>query len=258
MVKLIFSRRWWWTTLLVLAAMGVLVRLGFWQLDRLAQRQVLNTHVKAVQAAPVLVISDNIPAVDLTQMEYGAVKAIGRFDYDHQVAIRNQVWTQSWGDENGYALLTPLVLPNGQAVWVERGWIPAQYNTPDSWRQFDEPGAAPVEGLIRLPLKKGEMGGGVPDPTLAPGQARLDFWNYVNIERLRQQVPYPLLPVYIQQTVADSPTPLPYRLLPKLDLNDGPHLGFAMMWFFYAILLCVGYPFYLKGQEKRNHPKLSH
>jgi len=198
-----------------------------------------------------LVLSDNIPALDLTQMEYRAVKAIGRYDYEHQVAIRNQVWTQSWGDDIGFSLLTPLVLSNGQAVWVERGWIPSQYNTPGVWRQFDEPGVMLVEGILRLPLKKGEMGGGVPDPTLAPGQTRLDFWNYVHIERLQRQVPYLTLPIYIQQTVADSPTSLPYRYQPVLDSNDSPHLGYAMMWFFYAILLCAGYPIYLARQENR-------
>jgi len=227
------------------------VRLGFWQLDRLAQRKAFNMHVKAVQAAPALILSKNIPAVDLTQMEYGAVKAIGRFDYDHQVAIRNQVWTQSWGDEIGYALLTPLVLPNGQAVWVERGWIPSQYSTPDSWRQFDEPVTAPVEGIIRLPLKKGEMGGGVPDPTLAPGQARLDFWNYVNIERLQQQVPYLLLPIYIQQAPDPSWTGMPYRSQPKLELSEGSHMSYAIQWFTFAAILGLGYPFFIRRQERR-------
>jgi surfeit locus 1 family protein len=110
---------------------------------------------------------------------------------------------------------------------------------------------ARVEGIIRLPLKKGEMGGGVPDPPLAPGQTRLDFWNYANIERLQQQVPYLTLPIYIQQTVADSPTSLPYPLPPVFVVDDTPHLGYAMMWFFFAILLCVGYPFYLARQD--NH-----
>ena len=251
MLRLVFSRRAGLTTLLVLAATAVLVRLGIWQLDRFTQHQAFNAHLKVVRAAPVLVLSENLSSLDLTQMEYRAVMATGKFDYDHQVAIRNQVWTQSWGDDIGFSLLTPLVLSNGQAVWVERGWIPSQYNTPGVWRQFDEPGVMLVEGILRLPLKKGEMGGGVPDPTLAPGQTRLDFWNYVHIERLQRQVPYLTLPIYIQQTVADSPTSLPYRYQPVLDSNDSPHLGYAMMWFFYAILLCAGYPIYLARQENR-------
>jgi surfeit locus 1 family protein len=244
-----FSRRWWWTTLILLAAIAVMVRLGFWQLDRLAQRKSANTHLRSMQAAPVLPLSGDALSQDLTSMEYRAVTATGRYDFEYQVAIRNQVWTQSWGDDPGYALLTPLILENGQGILVERGWIPAEYTTPETWRQFDEAGTISVMGIIRLPTEKPEMGS-VKDPTLAPEQTRLDFWNLVNIERLQQQIPYLLLPVYIQQTPKTSQTSLLNRSIPTPDLSDGPHLGFALMWFFYATLVLFGYPVYLRKQER--------
>ena len=250
MLKLMFSRNWWWTTLLVLAAAALSIRLGIWQLDRLAQRREFNAQVAAMQAAPAIFLYGDEGAGDLTKMEYRTANAAGAYDFEHQVAIRNQVWTQSWGDENGYALLTPLVLPNGTAVLVERGWIPAEYNTPKSWRQFDELGAIIVEGIIRLPRTKGEMGGGIPDPTLAPGEAGLEFWNFVNIDRIRQQMPYPLLSVYIQQAPSASQTSLPYRSLPEIDLSSGAHIGYALQWFFYAGLLLFGYPVYLKKHKE--------
>ena len=41
----ILSRSWIATTLLALAGAAVCVRLGIWQLDRLAQRQAFNSHV---------------------------------------------------------------------------------------------------------------------------------------------------------------------------------------------------------------------
>jgi surfeit locus 1 family protein len=179
-------------------------------------------------------------------MEYRRVKVAGTYDFEHQIAIRNQVWTQSWGNDIGYALLTPLRLSNGAAVLVQRGWIPAEDNTPVSWRQFDEPGTVVVEGIIRLPREKGEMGGGIPDPTLVPGQSRLDFWNFINIGRIQQQVPYPLLGVYIQQAPDGAQASLPYRSLPEVDLSEGAHLGYALQWFFYAGLLFFGYPVFLK------------
>jgi hypothetical protein len=136
----------------------------------------------------------------------------------------------------GYALLTPLVLPNGTAVLVERGWIPAEDNTPESWRQFDEPGTAAVEGIIRLPQTKGEMGG-IPDPTLAPGETSLDFWNFVNIDRIQQQIPYPLLNVYIQQAPSASQTSLPYRSLPEIDLAAEQTWGMRNNGFFTGLLV---------------------
>ena len=205
-----------------------------------------------MQAMPVLELSTLGPQEELEEMEYRPVRVTGRYDFEHQVAIRNQFWTQEWGIESGYALLTPLILENGQAILVERGWIPAKYDTPASWRQFDELGPITIEGVIRLGTQKGEMRGGVPDPTLSPGQQGLDFWNFVNIDRLQDQIPYPLHDVYIQQAAEVGKTSLPYPSSPELDLSSSTHLGYALQWFFFASLLLFGYPVYLKIQADRS------
>jgi len=249
MLRLMFSRRWLWTTLIVMVGIGVAIRLAIWQLDRNAERRSNVRNIQAVQDLPFLNLNLLPIPDDLAEMEYRHVTVSGTYDFEHQVALRNQVWTQSWGDESGYALLTPLILPNGQAVMVERGWFPSQYNSPDKWQQFNEPGTITVDGIIRLQMKKGEMGGGVPDPTLAPSETRLDFWNFVNLSRLQKQIPYPLLDVYIQQAPDSNPQTLPYRWLSQPDLNTGAHIGFALMWFFYAGLLLFGYPRWLKKQK---------
>ena len=44
-LKMLVGRRWWWVTLLAIAGVAVLIRLGFWQLDRLEQRRAYNHHV---------------------------------------------------------------------------------------------------------------------------------------------------------------------------------------------------------------------
>ena len=246
MLRLMFSRRWWWTTLLVAAGIAVVIRLGFWQLARYAENHAYNTHLSAMQAAPELVLGAGDPVSGLAGMEYRAVRVSGSFDFTHQVAIRNQVYTQSWGDDMGYALVTPLVMADGQAVLVERGWIPLKDNTPAAWRQFDQPGPVTVAGVIRLPAKP-EMGGEA-DPTPAPGQS-LDFWNIVNVPRLQKQMPYALLPVYVEQNPDPVQSGLPYRDLPVPEpADDGSNLGYAMVWFSFGVLLFFGYPLYLKRQ----------
>lgn len=145
--------------------------MGIWQLDRDAEKRASIKHIQAMHAMAALDLNQDALPSDLIDMEYRKVNVVGEFDFEHQVALRNQVWTQSWGDEPGYALLTPLILPDGQAVMVERGWVPYQYNSPDTWGQLDEPGEVSVEGILRLPMEKGQLGGGVPDPTLAPGDS---------------------------------------------------------------------------------------
>jgi len=249
MFRLLFSRRWWWTTLLVAAAIAVTVLLGFWQVGRYQVNHAFNNHLDAMQAAPTLDLASADPA-GLTGMEYRAVTAAGNYDLAHQVAIRNQVWEQTWGQDVGYDLLTPLVLADGRAVLVDRGWIPLVDGTRAAWAQFDQTGTVHIQGVIRLPAAP-EMGGGVPDPTLAPGQTGLDFWNLVDLKRLQVQIPHPLLPFYIQLSPDPSQAGLPYRAVPVPEpADDGSNLGYATVWYLFSLLLFFGYPVYLKKQTE--------
>jgi surfeit locus 1 family protein len=244
-LRAMFSRQWIVATLLVLAGGALCVRLGIWQLDRLEQRRAFNAHVEAMWAAEPLILEGQ-PAEDLTTMEYRAVTVSGTYDLENQVALRNRYFR----NEYGYHLLTPLILDDGSAVLVDRGWIPADGNdTPVDWRKYDQPGPVILEGQIRLGQAKPDLGG-VPDATLAPGQTRLDFWNIVNLERIREQVPYPLLDVFVQPDVdlQDVEPPIPYQ--PEIELTEGSHQGYAIQWFTYATILVTGYPFYVRRQIK--------
>jgi len=249
MFKMMFSRRWWWTTLIVLAGIGLTIRLGFWQLDRHEQRQSRIGHITAVQELPVLDLNMDPLPTNLETMEYRQVTATGEYDFDHQVALRNQVRPRMTGNDPGFTLITPLLLEDGSAVMVERGWIPKEYDTASKWRQFDEPGTVRVAGVIRISMEKGEMGSALVDPTLAPGESRLDTWNFVNLPRLQEQVPYPILDIYIEQAPGVISESLPFRQQVPPDLDPGAHIGFALQWFFYAALLIFGYPVWLKKQR---------
>ena len=143
---LMFSRKWFLTTVLVVAGSVLCVRLGIWQLDRLQQRRVFNAHYLAVRKeAPLDVNFASVQA--LSTSEYRDVVASGTYDFANQVALRNQYN----GNEYGYHLLTPLLIADGTAVLVDRGWIPADGNTaPSDWRKYDVPGQVKVKGILRL------------------------------------------------------------------------------------------------------------
>jgi surfeit locus 1 family protein len=243
-VSKLFGRKWILITALVIVGALVCARLGIWQLDRLAQRRAFNSHVYAMQALPPL----ELPSQEqLTGMEYRAVQASGTYDFEHQVAIRNQFH----GNQYGYHLLTPLHLSDAETVLVDRGWIPADGNSaPADWRKYDDSGTVIVNGVIRLEPTDSTIGGAV-DPTLTPGQTQLDFWVYVNIKRIRQQMPYPILPIYIQLNPDPNRTNPPIPIQPELDLSEGPHQGYAIQWFSFSTILLVGYPLYVRKQENR-------
>jgi surfeit locus 1 family protein len=240
-----FTHKWLLTTILVLAGAAVCARLGIWQLDRLTQRRAFNTHYLEASMTTPLVL-EKAPAEDLTSMEYRSVSATGRYDPSNDVVLRNQYHD----GQPGYFLLTPLILADGTAILIERGWIPADGNSePTDWAKYDQSGDVTITGIIRLGQSKPDVGG-VPDPELSAGQTRLDFWNLVNLERIGRQLPYKILPVFIQPDPDPKLDHPPYPYQPVIEISEGPHMGYALQWFSFSALLLFGYPFFLRKQLK--------
>ncbi len=99
---------WIITTLLVLAAVIGMVRLGFWQLDRLEQRRAFNARVLAQAQAAPLDLNTEMPEdpQSLYELEYRQVTARGTFDTAGEILLRNQVWEGSARVSPGHPLTT--------------------------------------------------------------------------------------------------------------------------------------------------------
>jgi surfeit locus 1 family protein len=87
-----------------------------------------------------------------------------------------------------------------------------------------EAGEVKVEG-IALPVPSG---GG--RPLVHDGRST---WARLDLEALRQRLPYPILPIYLRQLPDSSLPSFPRRLAP-LSLDEGPHLSYAVQWFLFA------------------------
>jgi len=249
-VVVMLSRRWILTTVLVVLGAAGCARLGIWQLDRLAQRRAFNAHVAAVRVLPAV----RLPATEtLESQEYRSAWARGSYDYQHQVAIRNQAHE----GQPGHRLLTPFLIEEtsgvagdpAAVVLVDRGWIPAEGNEhTQDWHQYDVPGPLEIRGVIRLPQATPVLGG-MAQPTPAPGVSWTDYWLYVDVVQIGNQLPYAVLPVYLQLDASQNAAALPISEPPTLELTEGPHQGYALQWFSFALILMVGYPIYVGKQE---------
>lgn len=249
-----WTLRWILTTLLVIAGVGVLARLGIWQLDRLAQRRTFNERVLAQMQASELDLNQNSGlGTQIYDMEYRAVVVRGQYDFTQEVLLRNQ---ESDG-QLGFHLLTPLRIANTrETVLVDRGWIPFDQSSPELRTQYQEPGEVLVRGVIRRPQTHPDFGG-ITDPQLAAGETRLDAWNIVNLERIQKQVSEPLLPAYIVQSPDPAWSGLPVRQLVMPEITEGPHMGYAMQWFTFAVILGLGYPFFVRKQLRQSGKRIS-
>lgn len=237
-MKQLLSFKWILTTILVVIGVVVMVRLGFWQLDRLKWRQSFNEHYITQIKAPILDLNTNYQNDDLIDMEYRKIMVEGIYDFDHEVYLQNQVY------ENlpGYHVLTPLIINDGAAaVIINRGWIPLDYSEAEI-KNIQPGGKQRVDGLIRLALN---------DTTFENGLGTLEadgsilFWKYINLEQLAKQIPYDIEPIYIEKKAGQG-TEYPIIAFKEIEITQGSHLGYAIQWFFFAALLGGGYPAFIR------------
>ncbi|HSN76571.1 MAG TPA: SURF1 family protein [Anaerolineae bacterium] len=245
MVKALFSRRYIFITLLVIAAMAVMARLGVWQLERREQRIARNADLVAkLEAAPLSLNEAALaPAWPLPD-DRNAVRnlraeAAGQYDFAHQMLLVQQ----NYDGMPGAHLVTPLVLDGGQqAVLVDRGWVPFEDVESGRWQQYDDAsGSVTIAG--RVQPSQILFGRAAEQAASGAGSHQSEAeWFRIDIEAIQGQVPYHLLPVYL----LEAPGPqgnaaLPYRIEPDVDLSEGPHLGYALQWFAFAIVAGVVY-----------------
>lgn len=236
MLRALRRPRWIIATVVVVALAGVFIRLGFWQLDRLEERRMVNSvGEERINAAPVELGTLTGTGADPETIEHRRVTAIGEFDPAEEVLIRSQVEL----GQAGFHVITPLILDDGSAVLVNRGWVPLSMDSPPV-DAAPEPGAQRVAGWIHLTENRASFG--PEDPT-----GELDVLSRVDIARIGDQVPYGLAPVYLVATEGSGELPVP---VDPPDFSDqGPHLGYAIQWFGFAAVGLVGLYFLLRRSQ---------
>jgi len=107
--------------LAALAGVALAVRLGLWQLDRAAQKEVLQAQLETragapVLAAPALARSPEMAAAQADRR----VRLGGRWIAGHTVYLDNR----QMDGKVGFHVVTPLLLDDSRdAVLVQRGWV---------------------------------------------------------------------------------------------------------------------------------------
>jgi surfeit locus 1 family protein len=241
LLRTLLDRRHWWVTLVVLLGMAFLARLGFWQLDRLEQRRARNAEITRQLALPPLPLNRQSLPDDLESLKYRRAGARGEFDTSRQVALLYQDWMGA----PGIHLVAPLVLDGtSQAVLVDRGWLPQDQADAHHWSAYDETAPVDVTGYVRLSQT-------LPGEREAIPAGPQSEWYRLDVEAIQAQMPYDLLPIYLLQEPAPGDTRLPYEGEPEFDLSDGPHLGYAIQWFIFALILGVVYVYYVGKEDIR-------
>jgi cytochrome oxidase assembly protein ShyY1 len=226
--------RWIAGHLLVLVLTVSFVALGFWQLARNHHKQSLVRAARAGYAAPA-------PDIASTEPRPGArAQASGTYDDTVVALLRNQVHD----GKDGADVLSALVLRDGSAVVVDRGWIAAAGN-----RSAVHPAIATtpvvVRGIVHASSPLGRQ------DTVEHDGDQLSLPR-VDLARIGRGLPYRLRPYWIE---AQSQDPAPAHAAPALPQPPAPdqvnHMQYAIEWFGFAAIGIIGWPIALYAFSKR-------
>lgn len=219
-------------SIFALAALGVLLSLGTWQLQRLAWKEdLLETIDARAKAAPVPLTQ----ALALDNKDYVRVSVAGSY---HASDVQRMYHVQD--GVLGWKVLAPFKATNGKVYWADRGFVRDQEETP----------LKPPAGEVQLAaaLRTTYLPQGLFTPDNVPGKRQWYWFDQTALDAAAGVKSQPGLVLQLDASDHAGQWPLAKPAVPKLS---NKHFGYAMTWFGLAItLLCVYIAYILQHRRK--------
>jgi surfeit locus 1 family protein len=216
------------TTLLTIVLIAMLVSLGFWQLRRAAEKQLLYDSFAAGNDAV-----RRIDGQSAKMPRYQHVEADGHYEDSRQILIDNMFNAE----RAGYFVITPFALQGGGWLLVNRGWVPFGQTRADRPAVPVDSDARRIRGRAdNLPSPGIHMGH--PAPLAPPYPVVADFPTRAQIAQLLGESWTPAADVVLLD--ADEPNGYARNWAPP-GFPPLRHIGYAVQWFGLALTLAVIY-----------------
>lgn len=221
-------RSLFWPSLWACLGFFLLIGLGTWQVQRLHWKEGLIAQRQAqLHAAPVALPSSLDAARALV---FHPVRARGAFLNAHELYLHDE----NLRGDAGLHIITPLILADGTALLVDRGYVPTDRRAPATRAAGELTGEVTVTGLLRLPPD----GGGWFTPANDPAR---NSWFTMDIPAMAKAAGVSrVLPFYVDADATPNPGGWPEggQTITALPNN---HLQYAITWYSLAVALVVIY-----------------
>lgn len=202
----------------------VLLGLGFWQLQRKAEKEALIGQIIArsrVEPPAALPRSEDwTPAAD----EFRRVRVIGRFLHDKETLVHGLAAGAVPGRAlQGFYVMTPLERSDGGTVLVNRGFVPTELKDPARREAGQAPGETTVIGILRGSEPRTMF---VP----APDPARGEWYNRDILGIAAAKGLGDIPPFLVEADATANPGGWPKGGQLRVDLPNN-HLQYAFTWF---------------------------
>lgn len=234
MYRFLLTPRWLGAAVLSVVAAVIMVMLGNWQLHRYQERSAINHRIDAADSTRAVPLTSVVAAPTGAgtagadpgkRVAWTKVTASGRYDPSKEIQAR----ARTVNGDVGYEIITPLVLTDGTALLVDRGWVPM-----------------PVAGAAAPPVAPAAPSGDVtvvgqihlsesrPTP-IEHRDGRLDT-RRISVPRLAHEMPYPVYGAYLLLT---SQTPANDQAFTKIPIDhedSWQNGGYAVQWWLFACM----------------------
>jgi surfeit locus 1 family protein len=233
--------RFWLVTIAALLAAALTARLGGWQLSRATQKTTLQAAIDERAQQPVLQGAATLPddAARAAALHHRRIELQGRWSAAHTVYLDNR----QMNGRPGFFVVTPLLLEDGRALLVQRGWA-ARDPSERTRVNVPPPPADVVTVAGRIappPARLFDFEGG----DLGPIRQNLDLDAFARETGLR------LLPLSLLQTPPVLPADSLQREWPAPATGVARHHGYAFQWFGLSALVVILYVWFQFIQPRR-------
>jgi cytochrome oxidase assembly protein ShyY1 len=234
----LLSRRWVGFAVVVLLLAWGAWWLGEWQFDRLEERQDRNAIIERNETLPPAPVSEVLPADgDVAETdEWRVITATGEYDEADTVIVRYRTRDGA----SGVDVVVPLVLDDGRAVLVDRGWWPTEASggTAD-----DVP--SPPEGEVTITgWARADATG---DSTAVSDQSTRAISSVEIGEALDRE----LLRGFVELRSEDPAPDEPLSPVELPELDNGPHFFYGLQWWFFGLLAVFGFGYLARDERRR-------
>ncbi len=207
----------WPTTLFTVSIIFLLSCFAAWHIHGFYQTKNLIAKIERNTAKERIVVPPASMLGDIDVYDYRPVEATGEMMFLNSMNLVDQ----EYNDEEGYHVLTPLRLDNGEIVLVDRGWV-KQGQKPNNtyWKTTD----ITVTGTARLPDEKGFF--------TADNNPKENSWHWIDLVAMAKNAGviklYPL--IISQDKISDSDTNYPIGGQTRFDIPNR-HYKYAIACF---------------------------
>lgn len=220
-----------WPTLLTLLGLAILIGLGTWQLNRMAEKEALIAKLELRSKAAPVSLDEAMARWRGGDVEYTRVNVRGVVDHGKERYLYSP--HQHYGP--GYDVFAPMQVGESRYVWLNLGYVPERLKAPETRLEGQAGGETELTGVVRLSA--------VPNAFTPANDVKENQWYWRDLEGMHASAFDPgkteLVPFFIEAEPKPEEAGGPDWPKPGVStvVISNRHLGYVLTWYGLALTL---------------------